>query len=50
MKEKKLCEQNHKTNLAIKGTRFKPITVDASGFPISITVVTDKGLEKVYHC
>lgn len=46
----KQCEQNHKTNLAIKGMRFKPITVDQSGFPISITVVTDKGLEKVYHC
>ena len=46
----KRCEQNHKTNLAIKGMRFKPITVNESGFPISITVVTDKGLEKVYHC
>lgn len=36
--------------MAIKGMRFKPMTVDESGFPISITVVTDKGLEKVYHC
>lgn len=46
----KQCEQNHKTKLTIKSMIFKPITVDESGFPIRITIVTDKGLEKVYHC
>lgn len=39
--ECKVCENNHKTNWAISGTRYLPYSQDKTGMPVSIDIVVN---------
>jgi len=47
-KDAKACEAMHGSKFKIVDKRFLPYKQDKSGFPISITVVNEKGEEKIY--
>ncbi len=48
-KDAKLCEENHKSIVAVVRTKNQPRTIDASGYPQSIEVQMSDGKFVVYH-